>query len=92
MRKASRLALVAVVMLTVAACETIDPQTFEKFTVVETGGFGSGIHVRLETRPGVTQTFSGVIPPDAKAVFLWFPGGEGCATGKIGNRINRQHG
>lgn len=77
MRKALTVVLIAVLMLTVAACETVDPQAFEKFTLVETGGFGSGIYVRLETRPGVTQTFVGSIPPDAKAVFLWFPGGEG---------------
>ncbi len=77
MHKAPTLIGVAVLILTAAACETVDPETYQKFSVDHAYVSGPTYNVRLNTRRGVTQGFQGWIPADAKAVVLWFPGGEG---------------
>lgn len=76
MRTSSTPVLVAILML-MAACETVDPEAYQKYSVDHAGVSGTSYYVRLNTRRGVTQSFDGSIPSDAKAVVLWFPGGEG---------------
>lgn len=77
MRQASTLVLAGVLAFATTACETVNPDEYLKFAVDHSYFEGRSIYARLKTRRGVTQSFGGIIPANAKAMVLWFPGLEG---------------
>ena len=60
-----------------SACQTVDPGAYLKFSVDHEYTSGVSHNARLNTRQGVTQSYRGSIPADAKAIVLWFPGWDG---------------
>jgi pimeloyl-ACP methyl ester carboxylesterase len=86
--------IAAILMCAVAGCQAMSAEeraAYDRLPPVEVSGPESSATVRLKTRPWVVLGFTLNRPPDARAVALYFPGGDGRGAGfGLGDELARR--